>query len=381
MNILRKIRIPVIIIVLILSGMFLSKMAADAYKESLLVDGFQMTVDGKEWFIVNDKKVLTDMLDAYKSTYVQTVDTKAHFTSIEFAQDVQIANVRVEKEKFTSMEEVKKMIYAVEKPAIYYTVVKGDSLWNIAIKNNVSLAKIIQLNPNLNPDKIWAGNQILFEPLNPVLDVKVRLQSTIVEPIEYATEYIKDKTIMQNTRVVVKQGVEGQKEVTYDITMQNGYEETITIIKETELVAPIGSIVKVGTKRTLLRVSGSNFGVVTGRLSSNFGWRVDPVSRVTKFHSGIDIAAPAGTPIYAYGEGVVIEAGWNNTQGYHIIIRHSSSLTTSYLHMSKMLVKVGQSVNVGQEIGLVGSTGYTTGAHLHFTVTKNGSYVSPWDYI
>ncbi|MGB7594108.1 MAG: M23 family metallopeptidase [Erysipelotrichaceae bacterium] len=381
MNILRKIRIPVLIVVLILSGMFISKMAADAYKESLLVTGYQMTVDGKDWGIVADKKALTDMLDVYKSTYVKDVDVKAHFTSIDFAQKIVITDVRVEKEKFTALADVKKLVYAVEKPAVYYTVKKGDSLWNIAIKNKVSLATIIKYNPQLNPDKIWAGNKILFAPMNPVLDVNVKLESTVVESVEYATQYIKDKTLLQNTRVVVKKGVEGSKEVTYSVTMKNGYEETIAIVKETQLKAPVGSIVKVGTKRTLLRVSGSNFGVVTGRLSSNFGWRHDPISGAVKFHSGIDIATRTGTPIYAWGEGTVIEAGFNNTQGYHVIIRHSSSLTTSYLHMSKMLVRVGQHVVTGQRIGLVGSTGYTTGAHLHFTVTRNGSYVSPWDYI
>jgi len=381
MNILRKIRIPVLIVVLILSGMFISKMAADAYKESLLVTGYQMTVDGKDWGIYADKKALTDMLGEYKSTYVQDVDIKAHFSSIEFVQKIVFTDVRVEKEKFKPIADVKKMVYAVEKPAVYYTVKKGDSLWNIAIKNKVSLATIIKYNPQLNPDKIWAGNKILFAPMNPVLDVIVKLESTVVESVEYATQYIKDKTLLQNTRVVVKKGVEGSKEVTYSVTMKNGYQETIAIVKETQLKAPVGSIVKVGTKRTLLRVSGSNFGVVTGRLSSNFGWRRDPISGALKFHSGIDIAARSGTPIFAWGEGTIIAAGYNNTRGYHVIIRHSSGLTTSYLHMSKILVRVGQSVAVGQRIGLVGSTGYTTGAHLHFTVSRNGSYVSPWDYI
>ncbi|TFG81988.1 MAG: LysM peptidoglycan-binding domain-containing protein, partial [Erysipelotrichales bacterium] len=286
MNFLKKLRIPVVIVVFILSGMFISKMAADAYKESLLVNGYQLTVDGQEWAIVEDKKALTDMLDLYKSTYVKSVDINAHFISIEFTQNVEITDVRVEKEVFTPMTKVEEMIYGVEAPAVYYTVVRGDSLSNIAIKHKVSLTKIINLNPQLNPDKIWAGNKILFEPMNPVLDVEVKLQSTVVESIEYSTQYIKDKTIMQNIRVVVKKGVEGSKEVTYDITMKNGYETNTAVLKETQLTAPTGSIVRVGTKRTLLRISGSNFGVVTGRLSSNFGWRRDPISGVRKFHSG-----------------------------------------------------------------------------------------------
>jgi murein DD-endopeptidase MepM/ murein hydrolase activator NlpD len=381
MNILRKIRIPVVIIIFILSGMFVSKMAADAYKESLLLPGYQMTVDGKDWGVVADKKALTDVLNLYKETYVKDVDVKAHFSSIEFAQKIVITDVKVIKERFTTLEDVKKKVYMVEKPAVYYTVKKGDSLWNIAIKNKVSLATIIKYNPQLNPDKIWAGNKILFAPMNPVLDVKVKLESTVVESIEYATQYVQDKTLLQNTRVVVKKGVEGSKEVTYAITMTNGYEESIAVTKETQLKASVGSIVKVGTKRTMLRVSGSNFGVVTGHLTSNFGFRHDPISGITKFHSGIDISARVGTSVFAWGEGTVIKAGRGNTQGNYVTVRHSSGLTTTYMHLSKILVRVGQSVSVGQRIGLVGATGYTTGSHLHFTVQRNGSYVSPWDYI
>jgi murein DD-endopeptidase MepM/ murein hydrolase activator NlpD len=383
MDIIKRIKYPAvfILILVIVSGMFFSKLAADAYKESLFVTGYQLSVDGQEWFVVEDKEALNSMLEEYKSSYTQNISLSAHFISIDFVQNVAVNEVKAEKEKFTSLDIVKKKIYEVEKAAVYYTVVKGDSLWNIAINNKIPLSKIIKLNPNLIPEKIWPGNQILFEPMNPILDVKVKLTSTMIEPVEYAVEYIRDKTILQNTRIVVKKGVEGSKEVTYDISMQNGYEESITVVNETQLVAPIGAIVRIGTKRTLLRVSGSNFGVVVGRLSSTFGWRSDPITGTRKFHAGLDISAPVGTPVYAYAEGVVTEAGWLNSEGYHIVIRHGNGLSTAYQHLSKILVKVGQSVVVGQNIGQVGSTGYSTGPHLHFKVMRNGVIVNPWDYL
>jgi murein DD-endopeptidase MepM/ murein hydrolase activator NlpD len=383
MDIIKRIKFPAdfILILVIVSGMFFSKLAADAYKESLLVTGYQLSVDGQEWFIVEDKEALNDMLEVYKSSYTQNISLSVHFISIDFVQNVAVNEVKVEKERFTSLDIVKKKIYEVEKAAVYYTVVRGDSLWNIAIANKIPLSRIIKLNPQLIPDKIWAGNKILFEPMNPVLDVRVKLTSTMVEPVEYAVQYIRDKTLLQNTRIVVKKGVEGSKEVTYDISMQNGYEETVTVLNETQLVAPVGAIVKVGTKRTLLRVSGSNFGIVAGHLTSSYGWRTDPISGYRKFHSGLDISASIGTPVYAYAEGVVVEAGWNNLEGYHVVIRHGSGLSTAYLHLSKILVGVGQSIKVGQNIGRVGSTGYSTGPHLHFAVMRNGVIVNPWDYL
>ena len=116
---------------------------------------------------------------------------------------------------------------------------------------------------------------------------------------------------------------------------------------------------------------------VNGRFSSPYGYRVHPISRSRKLHTGQDIAAPSGTPIKAAGSGVVISAGWRNGYGNTVIIDHGGGKSTLYGHCSRLYVSSGQRVSMGQRIAAVGSTGYSTGPHLHFEVRINGSPVNP----
>lgn len=113
------------------------------------------------------------------------------------------------------------------------------------------------------------------------------------------------------------------------------------------------------------------------RISSKFGWRPDPFTGVRSYHTGIDLACPEGTPIRAAMNGTVAFVGWSNVFGNYIIVNHPNGYQTLYGHMSASRVKKGQSVTQATVIGLVGSTGYSTGAHLHFTVYKNGRLVNP----
>lgn len=113
------------------------------------------------------------------------------------------------------------------------------------------------------------------------------------------------------------------------------------------------------------------------RYSSMFGPRKDPIVGVKSYHTGIDMACPQGTPILASNSGTVSFAGFSNIYGNYVIINHPNGYQTLYGHMSKIIAKKGQWVSQGTRIGLVGSTGYSTGPHLHFTVYKNGQLVNP----
>lgn len=117
------------------------------------------------------------------------------------------------------------------------------------------------------------------------------------------------------------------------------------------------------------------------RITSGFGNRLDPFSRSLAFHKGIDYPAPTGTPILASGGGKVIEAGYHSEYGRRIDIDHGNGLATRYAHASRLLVKVGDVVVPGQKIAEVGSTGRSTGAHLHFEVLRNGQAVNPRRYL
>ncbi len=117
------------------------------------------------------------------------------------------------------------------------------------------------------------------------------------------------------------------------------------------------------------------------RVSSPYGWRIHPVYKIWKFHSGIDLAASSGTPIYASRSGKVTVAKYDKSAGNYVTINHGDGFSTSYLHMTHDVVEVGEYVSAGQLIGYVGSTGVSTGAHLHFTMYYKGETVNPADYI
>lgn len=117
------------------------------------------------------------------------------------------------------------------------------------------------------------------------------------------------------------------------------------------------------------------------RISDDYGQRIHPILGVQQFHNGVDMASPSGSPILAAYDGEVVAASYSATMGNYIMIDHGDGLITIYMHASALLVSQGQTVVRGEQIGKVGSTGRSTGPHLHFSVRKDGSYVSPWNYL
>lgn len=117
------------------------------------------------------------------------------------------------------------------------------------------------------------------------------------------------------------------------------------------------------------------------RVSDEYGNRIHPITQQPQFHTGVDLAAPGGSPILAAYDGDVIQAAYNATMGNYIMIDHGDGLYTIYMHAQKLQVKKGDVVARGQQIGTVGTTGRSTGNHLHFSVRLNGMYVTPWNYI
>lgn len=120
---------------------------------------------------------------------------------------------------------------------------------------------------------------------------------------------------------------------------------------------------------------------VNGWISSYYGWRVHPIFGTRRMHTGIDLAAIAGTPIYAAEAGTVIIAGVRGGYGNAVVIDHGGGLSTLYAHQSRITVSVGENVAAGERIGFVGCTGYCTGDHLHFEVHVNGNHTDPLGYL
>lgn len=132
-----------------------------------------------------------------------------------------------------------------------------------------------------------------------------------------------------------------------------------------------------GQKRVARAFRGTFMPPCSGRLTCRFGYRVHPITGIYSFHTGVDIAVPTGTPVRAAADGTVVKAGWNRAYGWMVIIEHDGGYSTLYGHNSKLLVDVGDDVKQGEVIARAGSTGWSTGPHVHYQLMRYGKPINP----
>ena len=181
-----------------------------------------------------------------------------------------------------------------------------------------------------------------------------------------------------------------EKEASRQASIQASVEESIQASIQESIAASIEASKKEENKKPTSSGSSSSSSGSSkswGRpcsysyVSSPFGYRVHPVTGEWKMHKGVDLVAPKGTPIYASRSGYVTIATYHSTAGNYVTINHQDGYTSVYMHMTHYVVKVGEYVKAGELIGYVGSTGRSTGYHLHFGIAYNGEYVNPMKYI
>lgn len=258
-----------------------------------------------------------------------------------------------------------------------YKVQEGDVLGTIASKHNLTTAQLLELNPGLTEDvllQIGQGINVTVE--KPLVNVQITIEKLNVEEIPFKEVVEEDESKFKGETEVKQEGKNGEKEVSYQIKHLNGKVTEETVTKETVLSEPVESITIKGTKVVSSRGTGEfKWPAVGGYISSKMG------SRWGSYHRGIDIARPSNYNILASDNGVVTFTGWDGTYGQKIVISHNNGYETIYAHLSEIKVSEGQVVPQGSVIGIMGSTGRSTGTHLHFEVHKGGSLVNPLDYL
>lgn len=254
-----------------------------------------------------------------------------------------------------------------------YAIKAGDTLEKIAKKHDLTMAEIMELNPGIEPTTVLQIDQQLNVTVNkPFVTVKVVEEKMKVEAIEHAKIVEEDPTMLKGEKIVKQEGADGKREVLYSITTENGKRTERTVLSEKVMTEPQSRIVVVGTKVIPSRGTGSFVWPTNGGyISSNMG------ARWGAFHRGLDIARPSNYTIKAADNGVVTFTGWDGSYGNKIVISHNNGYETIYAHLSQIDVSVGQVVGQGSAIGIMGSTGNSTGTHLHFELHENGSLINP----
>lgn len=207
------------------------------------------------------------------------------------------------------------------------------------------------------------------------------------------TEIVNNSNKSKREQIQLKQSLLEQQQNEKNIILNNYYQEiansenNIAYLEDTtetikDVIVKLQSFGYEGNPNLKKGTGVLSYPCKTVKVTSDYGMRIHPISKVRKMHTGIDFGGqPTGTPVYASASGIVITAGWINGYGYTVIIDHGNKVSTLYAHNSKLLVSVGDEVKRGQAIAKVGSTGNSTGPHIHFEVRVNGEHTDPKEWL
>ena len=335
---------------------------------------YQVNVNGVAVGAVEDQDQLNALLEELKNQYVNENTIRS-----SFIERVSIENVYTD-ENLLTLDEMWAALTENTTGETTYTVVQGDTFNAIAYANDMSVSDLKALNPNININRLMIGDVLNVKEIIPLLSVTTTDDITYTEAIPCPVKTVEDNTIYEGSSKILIQGVEGEAQVNAHVTYVNGRETGREEITRTTLREPTTTTKAIGTKpRPKTASTGTYSWPIYGRITSYFGGR--NIFGSYSYHSGIDISASYGAPIYAADGGTVTFSGWKGTYGKLVIITHDNGTKTYYAHNSSLLVSSGQKVYKGQQIAKAGSTGRSTGTHCHFEVRVNGTAVNPLSYL
>lgn len=372
---------------------------SDGY--GLYIDDILVTV-GKDREDV--EKILSETVDLYTQLYgkIKTTDD-----IIVFASKTRVEEMRVSNGVIKSYEEMRKIIGLDDLSELNEGILHDGELSDSMTIRDISLMmpeyrSITEedISLGLPAENIYyiggtTGEQSDLrnrEEESSSMSFKSSAVEVITQIIPCEEEIIYDRTLKQGKKILIKSGIYGIKEMTYDVTYSDGKELTRVLMSEEIVKEPVSKVYRVGSKPAGLNEfvqaqpgdsdpgpQGFFIMPTSGTITSQFAGR--NLFGKLEFHGALDIANKIGTPVYASDGGTVILAEWFSTYGNCIIIDHGNGLKTLYAHLSSYSVKKGDVVGQGWKIGAIGMTGRVTGSHLHFEVMVNDVKVDPMEYL
>lgn len=320
------------------------------------------------------EQVFQDYTRKYEETEVEDekVNVKhGNETVSVFKEEVKLEQKHVSPDLIMTQEEIMKELSLGTAKQVKHRTQEGESLWTLAEQYRLTVEEIIQMNPSLDGERLQIGQELNVKQLVPWLTVVTSEEVRELIDIPFSKEIKKDPNRPRGEQKTIQEGKVGQKSVTYRVVKENGMIESRKIVSEEIIQSPIPKIIVEGSKILLSRGSGQYVWPTNGsRITSAYG------PRWGKEHKGLDIIG-SDLKIKAADSGVVILSEWDGDYGKSIVIDHKNGQQTRYAHLDEILVKKGQVVQQGQQIGVMGTTGDSTGVHLHFEIFRNGQQVNP----
>jgi len=306
-------------------------------------------------------------------------DYTTGLTGIEYAEKIEVVEAYLLEDELNTLEEAVDLVTKEQETQIIYKVVAGDTLSQISLDNNIPMEELIAINDALENENtmIRVDQELVITVPEPELSILWQEEQVYIEDYEAEVQYIPNDNWYTTDRVTRQEPSAGRRKVAAEVAYKNGQEIDREILKEEIYAEAVPKIVERGTKIPPTYIKP----IAGGRLSSGFGARSAPTKGASTNHKGVDWATPIGTTVVASNAGTVVHAGWASGYGYAVYINHADGRQTRYGHLSKVLVKVGQTVSQGERIALSGNTGRSTGPHVHFEIRINGNAVNPLKYL
>ena len=354
----------------------LSNAILEASEEDI-VTATGLYVDGKFHGAVENVEPVQKAIDGMLEPYNDGNENK----TVGFVQDVSLTEGIFFTDTIVDESKLTDKITGLVEGEVWYTVVQGDSPSLIASKNGLRLKELYNLNPSMEGGGLWVGDQVLVSQAVPFLQVKEVVREVREIETPYTTEQRANNSMNLGRTKTVQAGEKGLNKVTVDVTYIDGIAQDETVIETVVIKEPVKEIIEVG--RYLPSV-----GVLQNAGSGAFGWPTGGGVRISRgfagqypAHNGVDIAGPYGTPIYASDSGIVTTAKYTNRgYGVYLIVDHGNGYQTVYAHCSSLLVGYGEQVQKGQLIARMGSTGNSTGNHLHFEIKSGNHRYDPYKF-
>ena len=363
------------------------------------INGYTITIKGTEE-VEDDEKYTTDdvvvnvldknvfikaleeasmvFLDAEKyNAYVNKTQEEITDTG-SIIENVYIENEIISKQNKISVDDTifmdiellsKYLLFGTLETQKTYKVKEGDTIEQVAYNNKLSVEEFLIANENFTSadNLIYPGETVSLGVVKPAFKLYEESHVVETEVSRYKTEIVYDNSLLVGVEKVKQQGSNGTNKVIKKIKSKNGEIVSAVVISSEELKPAVNKIIVRGKGQ----VSTGSLGTwawptkIPYVITSRWGWRWG------KFHEAVDISGTGhGSPIYAANDGVVEVAKYHSMNGNYIIINHNNGYYTIYSHLSKLGVKEGEIVSIGQKIGAMGSTGFSTGTHLHFGIYK-----------